>query len=364
MVKNIKTSNNQLGQTSLYSAAHIPALGNEAVHTISTRFTHHITKRNFMKLIQIITAVLIIPTTPALGRIVCEQNDEHIVITRDGHHVLTYNKTVKVPVGVDVKYGRSGFIHPISTPSGRILTDDYPLPHHSHQHGLFFAWKAATFEGKKLNFWEPGNESVRHDKVLEIINKKLFAGFRVELAHISGTKKILREIWTVKVYSDTGYIDLTSEQICVTESPITLDRYHYGAMAIRGSRQWFRDAHTSAGKGATKDTFVKPCKMITNEGLTQANGNHSRPTWVCMTGEIDTAPVSITFVPHPTNFRYPQHVRLHPDMPYFCFIPTVEKPFQIYPGKPWVSRYRIIAEDGEPDAAKLNAVQRAFALEK
>ncbi|MFC1764301.1 PmoA family protein [Planctomycetota bacterium] len=317
-----------------------------------------------MKSIHIITALLILPATSALGRVVCEQCDDHIVVTRDGYHVLTYHKTVQIPAGVEAKYGRSGFIHPISTPSGRVITDDYPLPHHGHQHGVYFAWRSTTFEDKQMNFWEHGKETVRHDKVLEIMNKKRFAGFRVQLAHVSGTRKILREIWTVMVYSDTGYIDLTSEQRCATESPITLERFHYGGMAVRGSRQWFKDAHTSAGKGALKDEFVESCKMITNEGLTLANGNHSQPNWVCMTGAIDAAPVSITFVPHPTNFRHPQYVRLHPDMPYFCFIPTVEKPFDIEPGKPLVSRYRIIAEDGEPDTAKLNAVQQAFALEK
>ena len=317
-----------------------------------------------MKPILITTSILVSIATAAPAGVVCEQSDDQIVVTRDGRHVATYHKTVRIPVGVDAKYGRSGFIHPISTPSGRTLTDDYPLPHHSHQNGMFFAWRKATFEGDELNFWEQGKETVRHEKVLEIMNGEKFAGFRVELSHRSGTKRILREIWTVKVYSDTGYIDLTSEQSCATKSPITLERFHYGGMAIRGSRQWFRDAHTSAKKGALKDEFVAPCKMITSEGLTQSDGNHSRPNWVCMTGAIDTAPASITFVPHPTNFRHPQHVRLHPDMPYFCFIPTVEKPFKIEPGKPWRSRYRIVAEDGEPDIAKLDAVQRAFADEK
>ena len=40
---------------------------------------------------------------------------------------------------------------------------------------------------------------------------------------------------------------------------------------------------------------------------------------------------------------------------------SLEKPFKIEAGKPWVSRYRIVAEDGSPDTAKLDAVQRAFA---
>ena len=212
-----------------------------------------------------------------------------------------------------------------------------------------------------MNFWEPGKQTIRHAKVLEILNEKSSAGFRVELAHLSGKKKILREVWTVKVDAETGFIDFKSEQGCATDSPLTIERHHYGGMAIRGSRQWFKDAHTSAGKGATKDEFVEPCKMLTSQGLTQENGNHSRPKWVSMTGAVDGDSVSMTLIPHPSNFRYPQHVRLHPDMPYFCFIPTVEEPFQIRPGTSWVSQYRIIVEDVEPDPDRINRVQQQYA---
>ena len=135
-------------------------------------------------------------------------------------------------------------------------------------------------------------------------------------------------------------------------------------MAIRGSRQWFPSAHTSAGKGATKDEFVAPAKMITNEGLTQENGNHSRPLWVAMTGPVDGAPASIALIPHPGNLRHPQHARLHPKMPYFCLLPSVKEPFTIKPGQPLVSRFRIVVEDSEPTPVKLDAIQQAFARSK
>lgn len=316
-----------------------------------------------MKSLPAFAAALLFTSSLALAGVVCEEGADQLVVTRDGRHVLSYQKTVRVPAGVDPVYGRSGFIHPISTPSGRVVTDGYPVPHHAHQHGLFFAWKKAAFEGEALNFWEPGPAAVRHEKVLEVIHEDALAGFRVELAHVNGERTILRETWTVKVHADTGHIDFTSEQRCVADSPLSVDQFHYGGMAVRGSRQWFPDARVSAGKGAVKDEFVAPCTLLTSEGLTQAQGNHSRPLWVCMTGPVDDAPVSLTLIPHPANFRHPQHVRLHPSMPYFCFIPTVEEPFQIEPGKPWVSRYRIIAEDGEPDAARLDSVQRVFAGE-
>ena len=316
-----------------------------------------------MHSIRIFVTTCALTILSAKAEMICKETDDHLVITREGKHVLTYHKTAKTPSGIDPKYARSGFIHPISTPSGRIITDDYPVPHHAHQHGLFFAWRSATFKGEKLNFWEHGKATVRHEKVLELINKEDHAGFRAELAHVNGDQKILREIWTVKVSAKTGHIDFKSEQTNLTSSPLTLNIYHYGGMAFRGSRQWFPDAHTSAGKGATKDDFVAPCKMITSDRLTQADGNHSRPTWVCMTGQIDKDPVSITFIPHPTNFRYPQHVRLHPKMPYFCFIPTVEEPFEIKAGKPWISRYRILPQDGKPDPKKLFQHQIDYSTE-
>lgn len=317
-----------------------------------------------MNVVLIIAASLVLHATTGLAEVACHENETGIVITRAGRHVLTYQKTIQVPEGVDPKYGRSGFIHPISTPSGRVLTDDYPVPHHAHQHGLFFAWKAASFEGKKLNFWEPEKgTTVRHDKVLQVINEEAHAGFRVQLAHLSGERKVLREVWTVTVRADTGHIDFTSEQLCVTQSPLTIEQFHYGGLAIRGSRQWFRDAHTSAGKGALKDDFVEACQLLTDEGLTQADGNHSRPRWVSMSGKVDGTEVSITLIPHPSNDRYPQHVRLHPEMPYFCFIPTVDEPFTIEPGKPWVSRYRMVAADGQAEAITLEAIQNSFAEE-
>ena len=315
-----------------------------------------------MKLIPIIASGLVITVTCALANVRCEENQHHIVITRNGKHVLTYHKTVKPPPGIEEKYGRSGFIHPISTPSGKIITDDYPVPHHSHQHGMFFAWKKASFENEQLNFWEPGHASIRHEQVLKIINQEHAAGFRVELAHLLGKQRILKEIWNVKVEARTGHIDFRSDQMCATHSSLTVEQHHYGGMAIRGNRQWFKDAHTSAGKGARKDTFIEVCKMITSEGLSQKNGNHSRPDWVCMTGKIDQASVSITLIPHPSNFRHPQHVRLHPDMPYFCYAPMVNERFMIAPGKPLISRFRIIAEDGEPDAGILNSIQKVYAL--
>ncbi|MEM9478878.1 MAG: PmoA family protein [Verrucomicrobiota bacterium] len=300
------------------------------------------------------------------AEVTCEESETEIVIHRNGQHILSYQKSDTVPEGVDPKYARSGFIHPIKTPSGKVLTDDYPLPHHSHQHGIFFAWRKGTFKGEEVNFWEhTKGTTVRHEKVLGIINEETTAGFRVQLAHVHGEETVLHETWTVLVDAETGFIDFTSEQTCATGSPLELSKFHYGGMALRGSRAWvdleFEKAQKAASKNGEEPGIPEPCAIVTNEGKTRIDGNHSQPEWVSMTGPIDDEPVSITLIPHPSNYRHPQHVRLHPNMPYFCFIPTVEEAFQINPGETYVSRFLIVAEGGEHDPARLEQIRSAYA---
>ena len=49
-------------------------------------------------------------------------------------------------------FRRSGYIHPVHTPTGQELTGDYPADH-AHQHALFFAWTKSSYDGRKVDFW-------------------------------------------------------------------------------------------------------------------------------------------------------------------------------------------------------------------
>ena len=45
-------------------------------------------------------------------------------------------------------------------------------------------------------------------------------------------------------------------------------------------------------------------------------------------------------------------------MPYFVYAPIVEEAISIEPGKPYVSKFRYLTSDGEPD---LKLVEKAWA---
>jgi len=83
------------------------------------------------------------------GDLKLTENDDLIRVTLRGKPVLEYIKTEKpVPEGIEPHYRRSGYIHPVFTPTGQEITGDFPEDH-AHQHALFFAWAKASYDGKK-----------------------------------------------------------------------------------------------------------------------------------------------------------------------------------------------------------------------
>ncbi len=148
-------------------------------------------------------------------------------------------------------------------------------------------------------------------------------------------KPMLDEIWQVRVYnrSDRFVFDLESTQTCAGKGPMVVEQYPYGAMAIRGARAW-----STSNPG--------PFDFLTSEGKHRQDGNESRPHWVDFYGQIGGRTIGILVLDHPGNFRFPQPVRLHPSLPYFCFAPASLGLFTIAPGKPYVSRYRFVVHDG------------------
>src|SRR5690606_37390698 len=140
---------------------------------------------------------------------------------------------------------------------------------------------------------------------------------------------------------DRYLFDIESTQETATDKPLKVREYHYGGMSFRGAPQW--DGRDNS-------------QMITSDGLGRAKGNATRPKWVNITGKIDGKSAGVVVMGHPTKFRSPQPVPLPPPMPYFGFASMVLGDFAIEPGKPYVSKYRYVAYDGQlsPDAA--NAV--------
>src|SRR5262245_55100097 len=71
-----------------------------------------------------------------------------LIVSASGKRILAYQTSGELP-SPDIRsiFKRGGYIHPVYTPSGRIVTDDYPSDHF-HHHGIWFAWTKTEFEGR------------------------------------------------------------------------------------------------------------------------------------------------------------------------------------------------------------------------
>lgn len=272
-----------------------------------------------------------------------------------GKPVFFYHTDVAMPpAGSPLYYKRSGFIHPLLTPAGDTLTDDFPAGH-AHQHGIFLAWVNTTFRNKKTDFWNQHQQTgtVEHVRVLETDEKRNYARIKTLLRHISlEFGPVIEETWTITVYpQDSAFMfDLVSEQVNITGDTLYLNKYHYGGMAFRGSRRW--NSHD-------REHFSNSWQLVTSEGKTNAEANHTRARWVDASGRLANGTGGVTVIGHPSNFRYPQTIRVHPDMPYWVFAPVADDGFTLAPGQLYRSTFRYIVHNGtaNPPAIEISAAK-------
>ncbi len=288
------------------------------------------------------------PINKPVEKVVLKNDGKKIHVLIDQHPVLVYNHaTVESPLPNQPYYARSGYIHPLYTPSGEVISDDFN-PDHAHQHGIMFAWRKMLFDGREMNTWDQKENlgRIEHVNLQSLKSGPVFGELIVQLDHVDLSNKdnpvvMLKETWKIRVFALTDHFlfDIISRQKCATEKSVLLKKHHYGGMAFRGHAHWH-----------DKENY----DFLTSDGLTKINGNHTRPNWVNIHGPLKTEHSGVTIFDNPENLHFPQPVRLHPKMPYFCFVPIHLKEFRINPGKSLVSKYRFHVHTGKPNVTAIN----------
>ncbi|MBL9169794.1 MAG: PmoA family protein [Verrucomicrobiales bacterium] len=277
----------------------------------------------------------------------------------DGQPAFQFQQGLSPLPRPDIKpiFRRGGYLHPVFTPSGTLVTDDYPT-NHVHHHGIWSAWTKTIFEGRQPDFWNmgEGKGTVIPLSLDGSWDGPVQAGFRARHRHqdltITPRRTALEENWEGRLYALGGkkaghfIFDLIQEQTCATGSPLELPEYHYGGMGLRGSEQW---------QGATRAFF-----LTSNGETNRVKGHATKANWCAMSGWVDGRLAGIAVLCHPQNFRAPQPMRIHPDEPFFCYAPPQEGAFRISPEQPYAARYRFVVFDGAPDAAKLEALWQDY----
>ncbi len=279
---------------------------------------------------------------------------------RDGDLVmLVYHKApVPPPEGKDPAYARSGFIHPLKSPSGGVVTSIH-ADDHIHHVGLWHAWVKTEHKGRHFDFWNLGGKTgkVRFVRTLSSFSENGLVGFTVQQEQVGMTEEgsreevILDETLTVKVRKSKGsyLVDYDTRQTNVTDSSLVLPAYRYGGcIAYRAPYHWNK----------------QNSNYLTSEGKDRSNGHTTRGRWCAMFGPTDKGDATLAILCHPENRDAPQRMRVWPDgKVFFNYVPIQETGWELKPDEPSNMRYRVVISDGKADAGKLNDFWSAYAME-
>jgi hypothetical protein len=273
---------------------------------------------------------------------------DRVRFKHDDKLILQYNHGhVPPPEGADQLFIRSGYIHPVYSPMGFLVTEDFPEDHLHHK-GVWFPWTRTRFEGREIDFWNlgSGEGTVQFAGFESFQSGPIFSGFQarhqfVDLTQPDGGKVALNEVWDIRAWNnnDTYFLwDLTSTQRCATDSPLELVEYHYGGLGFRGAKQWTDENHV----------------ILTSEGHTKKDGHTKRSRWVAHSGEIEDGKwATVVIMVHPDNERFPEPMRIwDTGGSFFCYSPVQLGDWTLLPGNDYLFKYRFMVYDGEIDAER------------
>ncbi len=299
------------------------------------------------------------PAAPA-GEI--RLDERALKVLQAGRPVLQYNHAPVPPAaGASPLFTRGGYVHPLYSPSGAILTETRPADH-LHHLGLWNAWTKTRFDGRETDFWNlgEGQGTVRCARVLARTEGPVFAAFRVLQEHVAlntpggagGETVVLLEELEYRLFApsagspDRWLLELTSEQRCATDKPLEIEAYRYGGLGFRGTREW------NAGD------------YLTSEGKTRVDGHATRARWCLVFGPTRRGAAGVLFMSHPQNRQHPEPLRIWNDRPeiFFNFCPVQEEAWTLAPGQDVVLRYRLEVYDGRRDATQAEHAWLDFAM--
>ena len=292
-----------------------------------------------------------------------KQSEESLLLRRGKNKILKYQtETVMPPTGVDPAYQRSGFIHPLWSPAGEVLTRIQP-PDHYHHYGIWGPWTKTQINSREVDFWNLKKKqgTVKFAGLTNITEGPVFCEIKVKQEHIDfglNTKSqvAINEELTVRAWNvgkDAEMIDYITTQSTPLDSGILLKAYRYGGgIGFRATEKW------------TKDN----CTVLTSEGKERDSADGTKARWCRIEGTTPFGQSGILFMDYPQNREFPEPMRVWPsnsidDKGYFFFefCPIRHNSWKMEQGKKYQLRYRLFVFDGNLSKEDAEALWQTFA---
>lgn len=299
------------------------------------------------------------------SKISLKKDHKDLSLLTNEQPILNYRfATTYPPDGINPLFQRSGFIHPLTSPGGEVLTR-IQAPDHYHHYGIWGPWTKTHINERAVDFWNllAGEGTVKFAGFLSETEGTIFSGFQALQQHIDfgakGKDQIaMNEILDVKAWNVGGkvwMVDYTTSLNSPLKNGILLDAYRYGGgIGFRATEKWKKDN----------------CTVLTSDNKTRTDADGSYARWCMVEGEseVKEGRSGILFLSHPSNRMHPEPMRVWPldanggrgDM-YFEFVPIRHNDWKLEPKQTYSLKYRMIIFDGKMDAKTAEMYWNSFA---
>jgi hypothetical protein len=248
---------------------------------------------------------------------------------------------------------RAGFIDPVYTPAGSIVTESYPKDE-PRDLGIWSYWSAVEVDRHKVDFGSPGDTGrIQMESKGPIFQGSLFGGFEARFDFIGikpfGGLTLLHDTWRVTAYARAAsarffVFDIESEQ--VAKRALEILQSEGGGVSVRGRASW--------------DKGSRGVVRLTSEGSPDAI--HAR--WLYIGGQEKGKQAGLAILGHPSNVGAPQASTKagRSGAPIAGFNPVREEKITLPSEFPLRSRYRFVALDGKPDPKLFERLWNDFAF--
>jgi hypothetical protein len=271
------------------------------------------------------------------------------VTVRDGKaNVMSYQYGDQLKEGVDAKYTRSCYIHPLWSADGKVLTDDFPKDHFHHR-GIYWAWPWVETRGVQTETWHPHEKTLRQHFV-RWIDKQISAGkaiLRVENRWVLEEEEtVAKEDVSIVVHPIAGggrAIDINIKLEAVG-GPLMLkgspqDNKGYGGLCFRAAPD-FQGGGILTDAGPAKEDLVNQARK-----------------W----SAISSADNSVAVFPALDHPAFPPHWMVRNSYTGFINVswPALS-PVTLEPGRPVVLEYRVWVKDGIASEGEVEGAYNAY----
>ncbi|NUM54911.1 MAG: PmoA family protein [Candidatus Hydrogenedentes bacterium] len=284
---------------------------------------------------------------------------KRVTVLDRGSPVFVYNYApVDPPAGVDARFRRANYIHPLYSPDGAIVTEDFPKDHYHHR-GVFWAWPNCRVGRRKLNVWEL--ETGR--SVFETWAELAVARNEVRLEEHS--------LWK---FDDGGTAPIDERVSIVVRPESNRQRAIDFALTFKNVAETdatFQGSDASAGAAGTgakgyggfcfrPDANNKPFVFTARDGVIPEDRMAHETTWVDISwGTKEKRGVAI--VQHPSNPGYPHRGWMIRHYGFLGASWPHNDPHTLKPGESFTLRYRLIVHEGDAVEAGIGNVAESLA---